>query len=132
METLQTIKYFLLLILHWIPRILCILIAIFFSLFSFDVFGQNTGFWKTLIAFLIHNIPTIVLIGVLILSWKWSWIGGISYIALGIIYLIWLSDRSKSPFIEFSLFAIGILFLLDWLLRKNIKKAQEVYWGDNQ
>jgi hypothetical protein len=62
--------------------ILCILIAIFVSLFSFDVFGQNAGFWKTLIAFLIHNIPTIVLIGVLILSWKWSWIGGISYMVL--------------------------------------------------
>ena len=131
METLQAIKYFLLLILNWIPRILCILIAIFLSLFSFDVFGQNTGFWKTLIAFFIHNIPTITLIAILILSWKLAWIGGISFIALGIVYLIWFSDRSDSHFIDITLFAVGILFLLDWFLRKEIKKAQDAYWENN-
>ena len=132
METLQITKYFLLLFLRWIPRILCILFAVFISLFSFDVFGQEAGLWKSLIAFLIHNIPTIVIIAILVLSWKWSWIGGISYIAFGVIYLLWLSNNTKYIIIYLPLFIIGILFLLDWSLRKHIKEAQEAYREDNQ
>lgn len=132
METLQITKHFSLLILHWFPRILGIILALFFSLFSFDVFGQQIGFWKTMIQFLIHNMPTIILIIILIISWKWSWIGGISFIAMGFIYLLWLSDNSKNLIVYLPLFIIGALFLLDWLLRRNIKEAQKAYWGDNQ
>jgi hypothetical protein len=132
MEALNAIKFFLLLALHWIPRILGVLIAIFFCLFSFDVFGQNTGFRETLIAFLMHNIPTIIIILFLILSWKWPWIGGLSSISLAIVYLIYFSDRSDSHIIDFALFIMGILFLLDWFLRKYVKQAQEAYWGNNK
>ncbi|HLN21722.1 MAG TPA: hypothetical protein VK213_11575 [Bacteroidales bacterium] len=127
MDILFAIKILMLIALHWAPRILCILIIIFLSLFSFDVFGQDASFWKTLIAFLVHNIPSFVLIIILVLSWKWSWIGGLSYIALGFIYILWMAERSSSDFIAYSLFAIGILFLSDWFMRKQIRKAQQIY-----
>jgi hypothetical protein len=131
METLQIIKSMLLLFLHWTPRILCIVFALITGLFSFDVFGQETNFWKTLIAFIIHLIPTFIIIAILILSWKLPWIGGISFIAMGIAYLIWFAQRSQSHFIDFLLFITAILFLLSWLFRKNIRDAKEAYWGDN-
>ena len=58
-------------LLFWTPRIMCILFAVFVSLFAFDVFGEGYGFWKTLLALLMHLIPTgIILIGVLfLLNW---------------------------------------------------------------
>ena len=124
METRQNTRYFLILTLRWIPRILCILFAVFVTLFSFDVFDEHTGFWKTLAAFLIHNIPTIFLIGILIPSWKWPWIGGVFYIALGFIYLFGLSGI-KYLLIYLPLFVMGTLFLLDWFLRKNINQDRD-------
>ncbi|MHC1705274.1 MAG: hypothetical protein AB9846_15315 [Tenuifilaceae bacterium] len=128
METLRIIITVSLLILHWIPRILCILFAVFISLFAFDVFGQGSGFWKTLIDLLLHLVPTFLVIIIIILSWKWSWIGGVSFILLGIVYLIWSSQTGRgSHIIDITLFSVGILFLIDWFLRKRIKAAQEEY-----
>jgi hypothetical protein len=118
METHHNTRYFLLPSLRWIPRILCILFAVFITLFSLDVFDEHTGLWKTLAAFLIHNIPTIFLIAILIPSWKWPWIGGVFYIALGFIYLFGLPGI-KYLLIYLPLFVIGTLFLLDWFLRKK-------------
>ncbi len=132
METIQIKENGMLLFLRWIPRILCILYAVFISLFSFDVFGKDKGFWQSLFDFIIHNIPVIILIAILIISWKWSWIGGISFIALGFVYLLWLSGNDKYLVIYLPLFLIGTLFLLDWFFGKNIKKAQEARRLKNQ
>lgn len=119
----------LLLFLNWMPRILTILFAIMISFFAFDVFGQGTGFWITLFALLIHLIPTFLIIIILILSWKRPWIGGISLISLGIAYIIWSSQAGRgASFVYIVLFAVGILFLASWFLRKEIKKAQDAYW----
>ena len=35
-------------VLFWTPRILCILFAIFISLFALDVFGEGYGFFRVL------------------------------------------------------------------------------------
>jgi len=122
---MKTLIYSLLLLLLWAPRIMCILFAIFISFFAFDVFDQETGFWKTLLSLLIHLIPTLLIIVILILSWERAWIGGISYILLGITYIIWSSQAGRgSQIIYIPLFLVGILFLTRWFLRKEIKDAQ--------
>ena len=129
----KLIMYSVLLFLHWIPRILCILFAIFISIFAFDVFNQGTGFWKTLIALLIHLIPTFLIVIILILSWKLPWIGGFSFILLGIGYIIWSSKTGRgSQIINIPLFLVGILFLASWFLRKEIKKALASYLEKTQ
>ena len=126
---MKTVIYSLLLILLWAPRILCILFAIFISFFAFDVFDQGTGFWKILLALLIHLIPTFLIIIILILSWKRTWIGGISYILIGVAYIIWSSQTDRgSQIIYIPLLLVGILFLTSWFLRKKIKEAQAAYW----
>lgn len=131
MNTQKLFNCFLLLVIHWLPRVLSMLIIVFLSLLSFDVFDQGARFLQTLGAFMIHNIPSIVLIVVLIFSWRWSWIGGASYIILGLLYIILFTGRSKSLFIDITLFATGILFLFDWFLKKDIIKAQAVCRGED-
>lgn len=125
---MKTLSYSLLLFLLWIPRVLAILFAIFISLFAFDVFDQGTGFFKTLLAFLIHLIPTFLIIAILVLSWKWPLIGGIGFILLGLAYVYWASRNIEVyALIYIPLFLTGVLFLTSWLLRDRIKDAQDAY-----
>ena len=90
-----------------------------------DVFGQGASFWATFVALMAHLIPTFLVVIILILSWKWPWIGGISFIILGIAYVIMM--EGKYLIIYIPLFLVGILFLLSWHFRKEIKEAQAIY-----
>jgi hypothetical protein len=124
MNTKSSAGNFWLLSARWAPRILAILLAVFVCLFSFDVFGQGTGFWKTLADFLIHNIPTFVLIALILLSWKWPWTGGAGFIILGVLYFIWSAGKGNaSIIIGVVLLIIGALFVLDWFVKKDVRKA---------
>ena len=75
-------------LLFWSPRVLCIAFALFLSLFALDVFNEGLGLWKTILALSIHLFPTAFVVVVLAFSWRWEWVGGILYIAAGILYLI--------------------------------------------
>ncbi len=108
----------------WVPRILCILFAIFVSLFAFDVFGEGYSFWKTILALLIHLIPTGIILVVLAVSWRWEWVGAIIFSALGVLYIVMFWGRFKWPvylMMSGPLFLVGFLFLINWLYRKQIR-----------
>jgi hypothetical protein len=120
MKILRLFKTILLFFLHWCPRIMCILLAAFPMLFTFE---REATFWKTLIDVLIHLIPAFLVILLLMLSWKWPWVGGVSFIILGFVYLIWYYPSSQSHALVIFLFITGILFLADWILRKKVGKA---------
>ena len=126
LNIMKIIYYFSLLFLHWTPRILTLLFILVISMLSFDVFGQSIGFWKTLLQLLMHLVPAFLVILILVLSWRWAWIGGIVYILLGIAFLIW--QDSPSAIIYIPLFIMGGLFVFSWFMRKDIKRAQEAYW----
>ena len=110
-------------ILFWTPRILCILFAVFISLFALDVFDGKHSIWEMIGGFLIHLIPTYIILIVLALSWRWEWIGGVVYIGLGLLYMVmswgqfhWTVYLSISA----PLFLIGALFIVNWLYRAEI------------
>ena len=65
-------------------RIFLILIALFFMLFSFDVFSEGNSFWEMLLAFLMHNVFTFALLIILFIAWKREHIGGILLVAIGV------------------------------------------------
>jgi hypothetical protein len=113
-------------LLFWMPRILCILFAVFVSLFALDVFGEGYGFWKTILALLIHLIPTVFILIVLVVSWHWEWVGGILFIALGIFYDISFWGRFYwTVYLVMSgpLFLMGVLFSINWLFRKKLRSS---------
>ncbi len=112
--------------LYWTPRILSVLFILFLALFSLDVFGMHLGFWATLLGLLIHNIPTFVLIAVLIVSWRYEIVGGIAFILAGLFYIAMLLAGSFEPYMLTWILAIsgpasliGILFLLGWYSKKG-------------
>jgi len=111
-------------LLFWTPRILCLLFAAFISLFALDVFGEHHGFWKTLLALLMHLVPTAVLLAVLALTWRWEWVGGLVFPALGVFYLVTFWGRfpwSVYVIISGPLFFVGALFLLNWIYRADLR-----------
>jgi hypothetical protein len=109
-------------LLFWTPRILCILFAVFLSLFAGDVFDMHQGFWKTILGLLIHLIPAGIVLLALVVSWRREWVGAILFNAMGIYYLV---TNFKHPnaimVIAGPLFLIGVLFLLNWIFRKDLK-----------
>jgi len=111
-------------LLFWTPRVLCILFAVFISLFALDVFGEGYTFWEMLLGFLIHLIPTGIVLVVLVISWRWEWVGGILFIALGVAYLVMSWNKFHwSAYVAISgpLFLIGVLFLISWRHSKTLR-----------
>jgi hypothetical protein len=114
--------------LYWAPRVLSIAFIGFLSLFALDVFNGAYGFWKTALALTMHLIPSFVLIGALVLAWKWEWIGAALYAAAGVLYLVWVSGRPVPDHIKLSwvltiaapAFLIAALFLANWLKRGEL------------
>jgi hypothetical protein len=110
--------------LFWAPRILCILFAAFLSIFSFDVFGEDYGFWETVLALLIHLIPVYIVVIALVIAWRWEWVGAALFITLALVYLIMSWGRFHwSAYVAISgpLFLLGILFLLNWIYRDQLR-----------
>jgi hypothetical protein len=111
-------------LLYWTPRILVILFAVFISLFALDVFGEGYGLGETIIALVMHLIPTAVVLIVLAIAWRWEWVGGILFIALGVLYIALFWDRFEWPaflIISAPLLLVGVLFLLNWFYREEVR-----------
>jgi cytochrome b561 len=98
-------------VLHWTPRIICILAILFISLFALDSFEPNKTFWQQIAAFLIHLIPSFVLLALLLVAWKWEYIGGIIFtlIGLGFSPFIFLHNYKMNHSVWMS---IGIIMLI--------------------
>ncbi|MDD3996673.1 MAG: hypothetical protein PHH86_03050 [Sphaerochaetaceae bacterium] len=111
--------------LFWSPRILTILFIGFISLFALDVFDEELGFWQALSGFLIHLIPTYILIVTLVFAWRWEWVGTIVCTGFALFYIFSYRGHWSSYFvISGPLLIIAVLFILGWLKRKEIKTAQ--------
>lgn len=102
-------------ILFWIPRVTAILAILFMGMFSLDVFGGNEPPGKQLLGFLIHNIPALIIIGVLAIAWKWELIGGILFLLAALAGGVFFQGFTTNPasLIVMAPFALsGFLFIL--------------------
>ncbi len=123
-------------ILHWTPRIFCILAILFVSLFALDAFEPGQTIWRQIGAFLIHLIPSFILAAMLVVAWKWELVGGIIFIAIGIgftpfIYInnyqmnqsVWMSIGIIAT-ITLPFILVGVLFILNHFMRRKAAKKQ--------
>ena len=107
-------------VLCWSPRVLCLLFAVFLSMFALDVFDAHLGFWKSCLALFIHLIPTWLVLAALLLSWRREWIGAILFNVLAAAYIVMAWGRfpwQTYAIISGPLCLLGVLFLLSWLNR---------------
>ena len=112
--------------LSWILRGLLLLIALFFMMFSFDVFSMDGTFVQKIGGFLIHNIFTIVLLLILWVSFKKEQIAGLCLLtrSVGMIFFFGPTGIRGGIWMMISLPAImGVLFLANHYLFKSNTKA---------
>ena len=113
---------------YWTPRILGIIFVLFLMMFSLDVFEPGLTIWQIAIGLLIHNIPALILLIIIIISWNHEIVGGIVFILAGLFYLLMLALQPKFEWYMISWFMvitvpaffIGILFIINWVRKKNI------------
>jgi len=115
---------------YWLPRILCILAILFISLFALDAFEEGKTIGQQLLAFLIHLMPSFVLLAFLLVAWKWELIGGIIFMLIGIGFtpLIYKHNYNMNHSVGMSIgiiacitlpfVVIGILFIVSYILKK--------------
>jgi len=70
-------------ILHWAPRLAAIAFIALLVTFSFDALDDGVG-----VAFLIHNVPALILAILLALAWRYPIIGAVTYSAVALWYAV--------------------------------------------
>lgn len=120
-------------ILHWMPRIICIIAILFISKFAVNAFESYLTLWQQALLLLVHLAPALLLVGLLIIAWKWELVGGILFTLIGmalapVIYQHnYNMDQSMGMSLGFVLIIalplviIGILFILSFVKRRKYR-----------
>lgn len=118
-------------VFYWTPRILVILSILFISLFALDSFSPALTFWQNTAAFLIHLVPSFILLGLLVIAWKWEKAGGIIFTIFGLAFsiFIFIINYKRTQSMQISLLLVlelcipfvlaGILFIVSHYIKKR-------------
>ena len=71
-------------LLRWLPRILVILLIGFFFLMTLDIFSMGHSWQQAALEFLMHNIPTLLLLITLIVAWKKPGVAGVIFVLFAV------------------------------------------------
>lgn len=110
-------------IVSWVLRGLLFLVAMFFMLFSFDVFSMDGTFLQKLGGVFMHNLFTIGMLLILWLAWEQEHLAGFLLIAMGIFMISFFGGPSGirgGTWMMISLpIVTGTLFLCNYYLIKR-------------
>ena len=65
---------------------------LFIGSFALDVFWAEAPWWQNLLGFAIHSLPTLVLIALLALSWRWPLVSGALFLVVALAPFAFLSN----------------------------------------
>lgn len=111
------------LFLYWSPRILGLAFVLLIGIFALDAFQEGHGFWLSLLAFLIHLAPATMVAALLIVAWRWEWVGAVLYLAAAAFYASRMLPRNPSAVLTISgpLLLLAALFLFGWMKRSELR-----------
>ena len=97
-----------------IARIAAIVFAVFISIFALDVFEEGVPFGQILLGLLMHLIPTLVILVILWIGWKWPLAGGILFVLVGCSYIVTAGNQALLTYLLIAAppILIGLLFLV--------------------
>ena len=102
-------------VLYWSPRILGLLYAVFISLFALDVWGTGAGFGAELAAFIVHLLPTFLILAALIVAWSRPQLGGMLFLLPATGFGLFFGWNEPATLLLMALppTATGLLFIAD-------------------
>jgi hypothetical protein len=104
----------------WLPRILSILFIAFISIFALDAFEGADSLGKEILDFLIHLIPSALVVVALIIAWRHPALGALFFVILAVVFtFLFHTYRELVLFLMFSLPLLCIALLLLWHWKKN-------------
>jgi hypothetical protein len=111
-------------IVLWLPRVLGMLFAGFLSIFALDVFSEAHGFLETVLHLLIHLMPSIIILGVVLIGFRWPLLAGVIFLMLGP-FSGWFFGGFRGNGFAWvvcgALVVIGLAFLgSDWAARSRL------------
>ena len=105
-------------IIHWAPRVAAIMIVLFTSLFSLDVFEIEAPPLQLLGGFILHSLPSIAMIVLLVFAWKRPVVGFVAFIIAGVLFaILFVRDIYALPnllLFVFPILLVAFLFYADW------------------
>jgi hypothetical protein len=116
---------------HWIPRVLCILAILTISSLALDSFGPGQNFGRQVGAFFMQMIPSFVLVILLVIAWKWEYLGGFIIMVLAILMtpIVFIMNYRHNHSVAMSLGIIcvitlpfiitGILFIISHKMKEK-------------
>ena len=111
-------------IFYWLPRLLSIGFVLFLSVFALDVFSEYSGM-QVILPLLIHLIPSFVLLGAVLLAWKFDLVGAVMFIGFATLY-VWDVGFTRPWSWYAGIVApaaiVGALFFVSWLLKRTQKR----------
>ncbi len=105
-----------------IPRLIAIAFILFLTLFSLDVFTEGGSIFKELVGFIIHSLPSLLMIAVLAFNWRNPHRCGLMFLAIGALFTLRFGTfRRLDTFVLISVppLLVGGLFLLADKLQKK-------------
>jgi hypothetical protein len=120
-------------VFYWAPRMLGLAAIAFISMFALDSFEAGRPLTTQLLLFAQHLIPSFILLALLALAWKWEKVGGIAFIAIGLIFspLVYMLNHGRNHFtvaqsllvvliITVPFIIMGALFLISYNKHRTI------------
>ncbi|MBN9391430.1 MAG: hypothetical protein J0I20_25590 [Chloroflexi bacterium] len=108
----------------WENRVLAILASLFPAIFSLDSFSEGRAWPEALLAFVIHNIPTYILLIILAIAWRKEWLGGLLYLVAAIAMFIWFGWGAALVILP--VLIVGLLFLAHWFFSRGPGEPPEI------
>jgi hypothetical protein len=105
-------------VILWAPRVVGIGLAVFLALFAADIFMEDRGILGTLVAIMMHLVPSIVVLALVFVGWKHEGLAAVGFVALAILYAATMRERlAWIALVSTPLEIVSALFFYSWWVR---------------
>lgn len=118
-------------IVIWLPRIISIIFVLFLAMFSLDVFEPGRSVQEIAVGLFMHNIPALIMLAVVIVSWRREIVGAAAFATAGIFYIVILLKSGFEWYMVSWVLAISgpalvvsSLYFFAWLQNRKIKSKE--------
>lgn len=102
-------------VILWAPRVVGIGLAVLLGLFAADVLISNHGILGTLVALVMHLIPSLLVLALVLIGWRHQGIAAMAFVALAVFYAATMAERfAWIVLVAGPLVIVSALFFLSW------------------